>query len=115
MFVGVIALLVTLNMFFYFGIMGVLLWKLAADGDETRRVLGPPLLPAFFQNFGIPLALLGFTLRSTEVVVIGGLLIAGGMLLTTERSISLHPAVEAPLLGLSLVALVSIGLLYGIV
>lgn len=112
MVVGVIALLVTMSLFFYFGIMSVLLWKLSVEGPETRRVLGGPLLPAFCQNFGIPLALLGFTLKSTEMVVIAGLLFAAAIVLTNDRSISLHPAIEAPMLGLALTALVSVGLLY---
>ena len=109
---GVVALLVTLCAFVYFGINSLLLWKLAIEGPETRRVLGLPLLPAFLENTGIPLAILGFSLRSTEMVVASGLLISLGLLMTTEKSICLHPALEATLLRLALVALGAVGLFY---
>ena len=109
---SVVALLVTLCAFLYFGINSLLLWKLAIEGPDTRRVLGLPLLPSFLQNTGIPLAVLGFSLRSTELVVVSGLLIGLGMLMTTEKSISLHPVLEATLLRLALVALGAVGLFY---
>ncbi len=109
---GVVALLVTLCAFLYFGINSLLLWKLAIEGPKTRRVLGLPLLPAFMQNTGIPLAILGFSLRSTDLVVIAGLLIALGILLTSEKSICLHPALEATMLRLAIVSLGAVGLFY---
>ena len=109
---GVVALLVTLCAFVYFGINSLLLWKLAIEGPETRRVLGLPLLPAFLENTGIPLAILGFSLRSTEMVVFSGLLISLGLLMTTEKSICLHPALEATLLRLALVTLCAVGCFY---
>ncbi len=58
---GVVALLVTLCAFVYFGINSLLLWKLAIEGPENRRVLGLPQLPAFLENTGIPRAILGFS------------------------------------------------------
>jgi hypothetical protein len=109
---GVVALLVTLCAFLYFGINSLLLWKLAIEGPETRRVLGLPLLPSFLQNTGIPLAILGFSLRSTDMVVIAGLLLSLGMLLTSDKSVCLHPALEATLLRLAIVALAAVGLFY---
>ncbi len=109
---GVVALLVTLCAFLYFGVNSLLLWKLAIEGPEARRVLGLPLLPAFLQNTGIPLAILGFSLLSTELVVVSGLLISTGILLTTEKTICLHPALEATLLRMAIVALASVGLFY---
>lgn len=109
---GLVALLVTLCAFLYFGINSLLLWKLAIEGPETRRVLGVPLLPAFLENTGIPLAVLGFALRSTELVVISGLLISLGMLMTTEKSICLHPSIEMLLLRLALASLGAVGLFY---
>ena len=109
---GVVALLVTLCAFLYFGVNSLLLWKLAIEGSETRRVLGLPLLPSFLQNTGIPLAILGFALRANDLVVVAGLLIGLGMLMTTEKSISLHPALEAVLLRLAIAALGAVGLFY---
>jgi len=109
--VGAVALLVTVSSLSYFGIMGVLLYKLAVGGSETRRVLGWPLLPAFLQNLGIPVAVIGFTLQSTASVLIGSLMIAFGMLITSERTVSLHPAVEAPMLVLALISLGAVGAL----
>ena len=70
--------------------------------------------PSFLQNTGIPLAILGFSLRSTELVVVAGLLISTGVLLTTEKSICLHPALEATLLRLAIAALASVGLFYSL-
>ena len=111
---GVVALLVTICAFLYFGVNSLLLWKLAIEGPETRRVLGLPLLPSFLQNTGIPLAVLGISLRSTDLIVVAGLLIGLGMLLTTEKSICLHPALEATLLRMAIVTLSAIVLFYGI-
>ena len=121
--VGVIAALVTMCTFFYFGIMSVLLWKLGFEGAVAWRVLGRPLLPTFFQNFGIPLAILGFTFQRVDIVVVAGLFLAFGILSTTkspylsttEKSISLHPAVEAPLLGLAIASLLSVRLFYAVI
>jgi len=109
--VGAVAFLVTVNSLSYFGIMGVLLYKLAVEGPETRRVLGWPLMPAFLQNLGIPVAVLGFALHLTEAVLIGCLMITFGMLITSKRSVSLHPAVETPMLGLALASLGALGVL----
>lgn len=109
---GVAALLVTLSAFFYLGITSILLWKLAVEGPEVRRVLAVPLLPVLFQNVGIPLAILGFSVRMSELAVIGALMIALGALITSDRSVALHPTIEAPLLGLAMVALASVGLFY---
>ncbi len=108
--VGILALLVSLSTFSYIGIMTVLLWKLAIEGPEARRVLGIPLLPALLQNFGIPFALLGFALEATQLVIAAGLMITVGILTTSDRSISLHPDIETPMLLLALVAFLSIGL-----
>ncbi len=108
--VGILALLVSLSTFSYFGIMSVLLWKLAVEGTETRRVLGIPLLPALLQNFGIPFAILGFALEATQLVIAAGLMITVGILTTSDRSISLHPDLETPMLLLAIVALFSVGL-----
>ena len=108
--VGILALLVSLSTFSYFGIMSVLLWKLAVEGTETRRVLGIPLLPALLQNFGIPFAILGFALEATQLVIAAGLMITVGSLMTSDRSISLHPDLETPMLLLATVALFSVGL-----
>lgn len=113
--IGVLAFLVTVIAFLYFGLMSVLLWKLAVEGPETRRTLGPPLLPAMFQNFAIPIAIIGFTVRSTETVVVAGLMISIGILLASERSIWLHPEVEAPLLRLAMVTLAFVGFFYVLV
>jgi hypothetical protein len=112
---GAVALLVTVSSLSYFGIMGVLLYKLAVEGPETRRVLGLPLLPSFLQNLGIPVAVIGFAMQATEAVLIGSLLIALGMLITSERSVSLHPTIEAPMLSLALVTLAAIGAFHAFV
>ena len=112
---GAVALLVSVSALCYFGVMGVLLYKLAVEGPETRRVLGWPLLPSFLQNLGIPVAVIGFAMLATEVVLIGSLLIAFGMLLTSERSVSLHPSIEAPMLSLALVALAAAGAFHALI
>jgi len=113
--IEIVAFLVAVITAMYFGLMGILLWKLAVEGPETRRTLGPPLLPALFQNFGIPIAIIGFTIRSTTTEVVAGLLISISILLASERSIWLHPDIEAPLLRLSMVTLALIGFFYVLV
>ena len=113
--VGVVALLVALSTVFYFGIMSLLLWKLAVEGPDTRRKLGPHLISSFFQNYGIPIAILGFSFRSTEMVVLAGLLLSLAMLLRSDTSISLHPSLEVPLLGLALATLGAVGLFYALI
>ncbi|RMD63566.1 MAG: hypothetical protein D6826_04610 [Alphaproteobacteria bacterium] len=112
---GMVALLVTVSAFLYFAITTILAWKLAVEGPETRRELGIPLLPVFFQNLGIPLAVLGFAVRTTEISALGAVMIVIGVLLRSERSVALHPAVEAPLVGLAAVALGAVGIFYGLV
>lgn len=112
--IGLLAFLVTIVTFIYFGLMSILLWKLAVEGPETRRTLGLPLLPALLQNFAIPIAIIGFTVRSTATVVVAGLMISAAMLLATDRSIWLHPEVEAPLLRLAMVTLALIGFFYSL-
>ena len=112
--VGTVALLVTMCVMIYFGLMTLLLWKLVVEGSETRQTLGPPLLPTFFQNYGIPLAILGFAMRSSDLVVISGLMLAGAIVLTRDTSISLHPSVEVPLLSLAIVSLSAIAMFYAL-
>ena len=107
---GLVGLLVTLSTLFYVGLTTILAWKLAIEGPETRRQLAIPLMPVFFQNLGIPVAIMGFTMGATDAALMGALMIATGVLMQTERSVSLHPAVEAPLLGLAAFALAAVGL-----
>lgn len=112
---GMVGLLVSLSAFFYLGITSVLVWKLASEEAETRRELTMPLMPIFFENTGIPVILLGLALQLTEVAAFGGLMVAIGLLSTTERSVSLHPAVEMPLIGLAITTLAGVGLLRGMI
>ena len=46
--------------------------------------------------------------------MVAGLLILLAMLLTTEKSIGLHPALEVILLRLAIVTLASVGLFYSL-
>jgi hypothetical protein len=111
---GLVGLLVALSTLFYVGLTTILAWKLVVEGPETRRVLAGPLVPVFLQNLGIPFAIMGFTMRATEVSLMGAVMIASGVLMTTERSVSLHPAVEAPLLGLAAFSLAAVGLFHSV-
>jgi hypothetical protein len=111
---GLVGLLVTLSTLFYVGLTTILAWKLAVEGPETRRQLTIPLMPVFLQNLGIPVTIMGFTMGTTDVALMGALMIATGLLMRTERSVSLHPAVEAPLLGLAAFALASVGLFHSV-
>ena len=61
------------------------------------------------------MAILGFTMAATEVSLMGAVMIATGVLMTTERSVSLHPAVEAPLLGLAAFSLAAVGLFHSMI
>lgn len=112
---GLVALLVAMSTFFYLVITSVLVWKLTAEDGETRVALGVPLLPVFFQNLGIPLAIIGFTIQMTDLTMMGALMIGIGLALTTEESASLHPAIEAPLLGLAAFSFGAVGLFNALV
>ena len=112
---GLVGLLVTLSTLFYVGLTTILAWKLAVEGPETRRLLAFPLMPIFLQNLGIPVAIMGFTMGVTGVALSGALMIATGALLTTDRSVSLHPEVEAPLLGLAAFSFAAVGLFHSVV
>ena len=112
---GLVGLLVTLSTLFYVGLTTILAWKLAVEGPETRRLLAFPLLPIFLQNLGIPVAIMGFTMGVTGIAMAGALMIATGVLLTTDRSVSLHPAVEAPLLGLAAFSFAAVGLFHSVI
>lgn len=112
--IGFLSVLVIIASVFYFGITTVILCKLSFESNENRRFLALPLLPSFFQNYGIPLVILGLALRMSNLMVFGGLLIAMAILLRRNDSISLHPAVEVPLLIIGLIATVGMGALYGI-
>ena len=87
---GMVALLVAMSTFFYLVITSVLVWKLSAEESETRMAMGVPLLPVFFQNVGIPLAVVGFTVQLTDLTLMGAMMIAMGLALKTENSASLQ-------------------------
>ena len=112
---GLVGLLVALSTLFYVGLTTILAWKLAVEGPETRRTLAGPLVPVFLQNLGIPVAIMGFTMGATEVTLMGAVMIATGVLLISDRSVSLHPAVEAPLLGLAAFSLAAVGLFHSVI
>ena len=112
---GMVALLVAMSTFFYLVITSVLVWKLSAEESETRVAMGVPLLPVFFQNVGIPLAIIGFTVQMTDVTLMGAIMILIGIALTTEHSASLHPAIEGPLLGLAAFAFGASGLFHALI
>ncbi len=112
---GLVGLLVTLSTLFYVGLTTILAWKLVVEGPETRRLLALPLVPVFLQNLGIPFAIMGFTMGATEVSLMGALMIATGVLMKTERSVSLHPTLEAPLLGLAAFSLAAVGLFHSVI
>lgn len=113
--IGTVAFVVTTCVVLYFSVMGVLLWKLAFEGAETRRLLAQPLIPAFFQNFGIPLAILGIAFHMNDLTWVGVLLIALGLVLSSkmkEKAV-LHPVIETPLLISATLSLAALGILYG--
>ena len=112
---GMVALLVAMSTFFYLVITSVLVWKLSAEESETRMAMGVPLLPVFFQNVGIPLAVIGFTVQLTDLTLMGAMMIAMGLALKTENSASLHPAIEAPMIGLAAFAFGASGLFHALI
>ena len=103
-------LMLALSVTVYLSIMAVLAWKLVLEEPPVRRAMVPPLFPVFCQNVGIPLALLGFAFRSTDLEIVALLLIVLGLLTRGENSASLHPNVETPLLGCAIVTLGAIAL-----
>jgi len=104
------AVMLALSVTVYLSIMAVLAWKLVLEEPPVRRAMVPPLFPIFCQNFGIPLALLGFAFRATDLAFAALLLIGLGLLSRGEKSASLHPSIETPLLGCAIVTLAAVGL-----
>lgn len=112
--IGFLSVLVIISTVFYFGVTTVILCKLSFESTENRRFLALPLLPSFFQNYGIPLVILGLALRMSNLMVFGGLMISLAILLRRKDSISLHPAMEIPLLIIGLIATIGMGALYAL-
>lgn len=109
-FSGATVVLVALSVTTYLSLMAILAWKLVLEEPPVRRAMVPPLMPVFCQNCGIPIAILGFALRSTDLSVVALLLIALGLVVRRETSASLHPSIEAPLLVSALVAMTAVAL-----
>ncbi|MGF1611005.1 MAG: hypothetical protein ACFCUQ_16495 [Kiloniellales bacterium] len=107
---GATVVLVALSVTVYLSLMAVLACKLVLEEPGVRRAMVPPLLPVFCQNCGIPFAILGFALRSTDLALVAILLIALGLVVRTETSASLHPSIEAPLLMTAIGALGAVAL-----
>lgn len=105
------AVMVALSVTVYLSLMAVLAWKLVLEEPPVRRAMVPPLFPVFCQNFGIPLALLGFAFRATDLEIAALLLIGLGLATRGEKSASLHPNIETPLLACAIVTLAAIALL----
>jgi hypothetical protein len=112
--IGFLSVLVIISSVFYFGVTTIILCKLSLESTENRRFLALPLLPSFFQNYGIPLVILGLALRMSNLMVFGGLLISLAILLRRKDSVSIHPAMEIPLLIIGLIATVGMGALYAL-
>ena len=100
--------MLALSVTVYLSLMAVLAWKLALEEPPVRRAMVPPLFPVFCQNVGIPLALLGFAFRATELEIAALLLIGLGLLSRGEKTASLHPDIETPLLTCAIVTLAAI-------
>lgn len=102
------AVMVTFSVTVYLSVMAVLAWKLVLEEPPIRRAMVPPLFPVFCQNVGIPLAILGFTFRATDLEIAALLLIGLGLLSRDEKSASLHPNIEMPLLIFAIVTLAAV-------
>ena len=105
------AVLVALSVTIYMSVMAVLFWRLVLEEPVLRRALTLPLLPTFFQNCGIPVAILAFAFRSTDVALGAVLMIAVGMAVSGEDTVDLNPALELPLLISAIASFVSVGVL----
>lgn len=69
-------------------------------------------LPALCQNLGIAAGLAGATFRSTDVLMIGVLLIALALLTKGRASPELHRSLEIPLLVMGLAGFGFLGLVH---
>ena len=76
--------------------------------EEAAKV---PLLPTFFQNCGIPVAILAFAFRSTDVALVAVLLIALGLAASSDETVDLNPSLELPLLVSAIASFASVGVL----
>ncbi|MCG8357829.1 MAG: hypothetical protein MI920_19870 [Kiloniellales bacterium] len=105
------AVLVALSVTVYLSVMAVLFWRLVFEEPVLRRALTVPLLPVFFQNCGIPFAIVAFAFRSTELAVVSLLLIALSLAAADEDTAALNPSVELPLLVSAIASFGAIGVL----
>ena len=103
------AVLVALSVTIYMSVMAVLFWRLVFEEPVLRRALTVPLLPTFFQNCGIPVAILAFAFRSMDMAMVAGLLIALSLAAANEDTVALNPKLELPLLVSAIISFAAVG------
>lgn len=105
-------LLVSLCVILHMAVSFVLFWRLAFNGAATRTLTSQPWLPSYCEMTGIPLVILGLAMRQMDLVYVGGLVVAMGVILRSEGSARLPRLLELPLLILAIASFTALLIFY---
>ena len=109
------ALIISTSLGFYFAVISIQGVGVVLSGLLTKRLPRSASLSGLCQNLGVASALLGLTVQSTDLAVVGILVIALGVLSGPGPSSSLYSAIERALLIAALASLSSLGLVATII
>jgi len=108
------ALVISTSLGFYFAVISVQGVGVVLNGLLTRSLPRGRMLSGLCQNLGVASALLGLTVRSNDLAVVGLLVIALGVLSGPGPSSSIYAAIERALLIAALASLSCLGLISAI-
>ncbi|MGH6946532.1 MAG: hypothetical protein ACREDZ_04320 [Kiloniellales bacterium] len=106
------ALLVSLCVTLHIAVSFILFWRLAFDGAATRTLFSQPWLPSYCEITGVPLVILGLAMREMDLVYVGGLVVAMGIILRGKESARLPRLLELPLLILAIASFSALLIFY---
>ncbi len=108
------ALVISTSLGFYFAVISVQGMGVVLNGFLTKRLPRGRMLCALCQNLGVASALLGLTVQSADLAVVGILVIALGVLSGPGPVSSIYSAIERALLIAALASLGCLGLISAI-
>ena len=108
------ALVISTSLGFYFAVISVQSVGVVLNGVLTKRLPRGRMLCALCQNLGVASTLLGLTVQSADLAVVGILVIALGVLSGPGPVSALYSAIERALLIAALASLSCLGLISAI-
>ncbi len=108
------ALVISTSLGFYFAVISVQGVGVVLNGFLTKRLPRGGMVCALCQNLGVASTLLGLTVQSTDLAVVGILVIALGVLSGPGPVSSVYSAIERALLIAALASLGCLGLISAI-